>query len=475
MRPAGQPSRDLWLKLAITAIVLAILAPSPIPAPLISSVEQFAVAYTHGRPSAAVSSALDLIAFNPDFGEAYYWGAESAFRASQPALALQLLGAGRSRGTPAPGPICWEGDALAQTGEIEAALRAWEQVRDLCPQQALLLERLADGYDQLGRIAEAQGALEELADLRPEDLAVRRRLGLQMATDDPMKALGHLKYVLQNQTRPEEMLQQIVDLAQASDEEESRAFLLTQVGQILVRHNQWGLAVRALRNALAEEPNYPQALTLLGVAMINLGEDGGEPLEAAARLSPRDPVNHVFRSLGYLQNGEITAGIDELEVAAALDPKNPAILAQLGAAYAIQGDLAHALDNYLAAAEISDRGEQFWLLLAQFCNANQYEVAAVGLPAARNALSLGQRPGPALDAIGYAHFLSGNLPLAERFLTQALDADPFMPLAQYHLALLRLSQNQPEAARAALELTLRLNPDPSLAELAERSLTALSP
>ncbi len=475
MHPAGQRSRNLWLKLAITAIVLAVLAPCPIPTPLISSVATFAVAYTHGSPSAALSSALNLIVFNPDFGEAYYWGAEAAFRASQPALALQLLAAGRSKGGPAPGPICWEGDALAQTGELEGALRAWEQVLDLCPQQALLLERLADGYDRLGRFGEALQALEELANLHPKDLALRRQLGLRLATDDPGKAMGHLGYVLENQAPPEEMLQQIVDLVQASEQGESRAYLLTQVGQILVRHDQSRLAVRALRNALAEEPDYPQALTLLGIALINLGEDASEPLEAAARLSPEDAVNHVFRSLGYMQNGEITSGIDELEVAAALDPENPAILAQLGAAHAIQGDLADALDNYLAAAEISDRGDQFWLLLAQFCNANQYEVAAVGLPAARNAFSLGREPGPALDAIGYAHYLLGNLPLAERFLARALDADPFMPLAQYHLALLRLSQNQPEAARAALELTLRLDPDPSLGLLAQRSLSALSP
>lgn len=475
MRTPMQEARSPWLKLAIAAVVLAALSPSPIPAPLVSAVEKFTIAYTHGRPSAALASALELIDFNPDFGEAYYWAARAAFSASQPALALQLLAAGRSRRASEPGPICWEGDALAQTGEMERALQSWEELLPLCSQDTLLLQRLADGYEQLGRFDQAREALEALVSLQPEDAALRRRLGLEWAIVDPRRAIPHLQFALQNQARPEEMLGRIVDLIESDEERGNRAYLLTQIGQALLRHDQSGIAARALRNALAQEPDYGQALSLLGIAMINMGEDAGEQLEAAARLSPQDPVNRVFRSMGYIQNGEIDAGIRELEAAVRLDPDNPAIRAQLGAAHAMIGDLALAMDDYLAAAQISDRSGDFWLLLAQFCNANQYHVAAIGLPAARNALSLDLDRAAALDSIGYAHFLLGDLPLAERFLARAVSADPMAPLAQYHLALLRLAQDRPAAAQAALELTIRLNPDPPLVQLAERSLQTIAP
>jgi tetratricopeptide (TPR) repeat protein len=321
----------------------------------------------------------------------------------------------------------------------------------------------------------APEALEALVSLKPLDLTARRRLALQLVAVDPQRAEPHLKFVLENQEHPEEMLRGIVDLIESQENAEDRAYLLARIGQMLLRYGQWDMAARTLRHAVEEEPDYPQALSLLAVALINLGEDAGEELEAAAELAPEDPVNHIFRSMAFMRDGEIDAGITELETAAALDPDNPATLAQLGAAYALRGDLKLALDGYLGAAEISDHGGDFWLLLAQFCNANQYQVAAIGLPAARNAYSLDPESPAVLDAIGYAHFLLGDLPLAERFLQRAVAAHPLEPLTQYHLALLRLTQNQPKAAQAALELAIQLEPDPSLVLLAERSLRAIAP
>jgi Flp pilus assembly protein TadD len=164
--------------------------------------------------------------------------------------------------------------------------------------------------------------------------------------------------------------------------------------------------------------------------------------------------------------------VEELAQAAELDPTNPSIAAELGGAHEDQGEMTSALAAFLHAAELAPREAAFWRLLAEFSLRNEIEVRQVGIPAARNAYALAP-DAAACDNLAMAHFLSGDLVLAERFLRRALALDRARPETQYHLGLLFLERDQVAAARAAFETAARLDPEGAIGELATRTLEGL--
>jgi tetratricopeptide (TPR) repeat protein len=473
MQEPRPTSQKRWLRLLIAAIVVAVLAPSPIPQPMISALRRSSVALASGRPAAALESLQEVIQFNPDLRSAHYWAAESAFRSGKPEQALRFLETWRQSSPEDSQAVCWRGHALAQTGQYEGALEAWEMALASCPQNDLILERMAAVNEQLGDYEQAIQALERLAEAKPRDQELRSHLGLLLASVEPRHAAEHLAFVNQAQSSPDPMLVDILSVIHAHGGDEDTARLLVEIARVLLQYERWKLAERTLGNALVIEPNDPQALSLLGVAQVRGGGDPTSVLDAAERSSPNSPLNYILRSMQYLRVDEIDSAIAALKTAADLDPDNPAVWAQLGAAYAMNGDRELALENYLHAAEISEARADFWLLLAQFCNTNQYELRAVGLPAARNALTLQLEDASAMDALGYGYYLVGNLIMAERFLYRALDAAPTDPLTQYHFALLNIAKEDVETARSALRITLELARDDSLALMAERALDRL--
>jgi tetratricopeptide (TPR) repeat protein len=108
--------------------------------------------------------------------------------------------------------------------------------------------------------------------------------------------------------------------------------------------------------------------------------------------------------------------------------------------------------------------------LAQFSLNFEVEIADLGLPAARNLLTLDPADPRSYDLLGYAHFLNGNMLLAERLLLKSIALQPSLASAHYHLGQLRRWQGHFEQSQAAFELALQLDPDGAVGELARRAL-----
>ena len=244
---------------------------------------------------------------------------------------------------------------------------------------------------------------------------------------------------------------------------------------MLIRHDAWAEAAQALANAVALRPELADIHAYLGLARDHSGADGLPELQTAIRLAPASSLPHVFLALHWQAGGRTADALAELETAASLDPSNAAIPAQMGSLLAATGDLASASQAYRLAAALAPSEPDFWLLLAQFSLEHEYEVGSLALPAARNALALAPDDVAAGDALGYAHFLLGDPEIADRILVRAARGGAPSPSLEWHLGLLRLTQGEVVAARAALQAAILLDPDGVWGARARQSLGRLSP
>jgi tetratricopeptide (TPR) repeat protein len=138
------------------------------------------------------------------------------------------------------------------------------------------------------------------------------------------------------------------------------------------------------------------------------------------------------------------------------------------------GEIEIAIEAYRIATELSPQDSTFWIVLAQASLNHEFHVATMGQPAARNAVALEPDNALAVDALAYSYYLLGDFDYADRLITKAIELDPFNPSIQYHLGLLRASQNQYQGTIAAFEMAVQLDPDGSIGEMARRALETIS-
>jgi Flp pilus assembly protein TadD len=133
-----------------------------------------------------------------------------------------------------------------------------------------------------------------------------------------------------------------------------------------------------------------------------------------------------------------------------LEPENPAWYVSIGEEFANLGDLITALEAYQVATTTAPEEASYWRLLADFCARNGIRIRDVGIPAAQTAVKLAPDDPLALDTLGWTLLLDGRFFEAERSLVQALDAEPQLASAHFHLALLYLETNDNDAMREHL-------------------------
>ena len=367
------------------------------------------------------------------------------------------------------------GDAYAGLGDSKSALAQWELARAETPEDDGLLARLANQYEAAGRFADAIDVLAVLARVRANDPAVFYRLALLTAATAPADAPARLAVVAEIAPELAAPARSLIDAIQTGQASGNDAYTYGLVGFALIQLSEWRLAEEALSRAVAADPEYADAYAYLGLARDRQGEDGLDDYEAALRLAPDSALAQFLLGLHYRRAGDSDTALPFLLAAQALDPQNPAIAAEIGGAYASLGDLGNAEIWLTDAVQMDERSPQFWLLLARFYIDHEYHVAELGLPAARMAVNLAPDSAQALDALGYALLLTGDLDNAAKLLNQALAADAQSASIYYHLGILYVRLNRPAEAEAALNRALALDPDGFYGGLALQALARLTP
>jgi tetratricopeptide (TPR) repeat protein len=463
--------------LILVGIILIILLLSPTPINRVATDRILAakMAASSGRMEAALSHLEKVLEIFPDNDRFRVSAAEIAFTAGEYNRALHHLSL-LDRDLQAESDlICIQAEALLALRNPSQAIEFWKLADHQCPNFAQELLPLVKEYIEAENLEEAENILTILNEYQPLDPSVHFLLGNLTATYAPEEALADLRLaddLSQNENIPAQQLYRTIDDARAL---ENPAYTLACVGRYFAGERNWVLAAQAFTNAIVLQPDYAEAYAYLGLSKDQMGKNGIVELLKAVELAPDLALPHFTLGMHWLAKADSGMALNEFERAVEIDPENPAIIAQIGAAYEATGDLPDAFQAYRAAAEINPQDPKFWLLLAQISLKHEYEVSELALPAARNALVLNPLDASSLDALGYGYYLLGDMNFAEKYLHRAVELDPSLAAAQYHLGLLKYQQDESEAAIAAFKIAQELDSDGNIGFLAQRTLDTLLP
>jgi tetratricopeptide (TPR) repeat protein len=230
-----------------------------------------------------------------------------------------------------------DGGALAESGDLAAARREYEQAIGLEPEQSA--SRLA-----LARVCLALGDFE---------CAIRE--GRAAAGADELAARVVVAEALVRQQRPDEALQELAAVPVA----ERSAEVWLAIGRTHVVRGDRVAAGRALLEAHARAPNDPEILE----ALLEIDRARGRSeiersrlrIERAAAADPENGALVRLHGLVLMLLGRKDESRERLERAIALDPSDVAAYQTLAYLLVSQGSLEEALGTYERAA--SERPE----------------------------------------------------------------------------------------------------------------------
>jgi tetratricopeptide (TPR) repeat protein len=462
-RPSS--SADTYRKLAIAlgaSLLIAALGIHPRAAAADRLLARAALAAAAGQPAAALAALDESMEFDPALASLHLPAAQLAWQAGD------------------------AGEMAAHLDDVPEGLRRTAEFACLQARQASIGVETLCGQPEDSPVQEPAPipAVSELAALAatlraevardPQSVSAWERLALltELTAPDRVESVILEAYRFFPEGSP--LLDGLWRNASQDAPSLSLAERAARSGQMLAAQGDWGMAGAAWSRALEIEPEFPQAEAYLGLAVSKTGGDGLPWLLRASSKAPDDAVVRLLLGQYWLAAGDAASAAREFSYAHRLDPQNPATAAALGAALGQVGRLPDAADAYWQAANVDPQNPTFWLLLAEFSLRYDYQVASLGLEAARNASALNPHDPAATSALGLANALSGDPFTGERLLQRAIALDSANALSWYRYALVLLDQGRLDEARHSLAAAIELDPGGVVAQLADASLANLS-
>ncbi len=228
-------------------------------------------------------------------------------------------------------------------------------------------------------------------------------------------------------------------------------------GIALTQIESWPLAARALslaakQSAALSPQDQAETLAFLGHTQAQSGRPALELFEQAQKLNPASALPLYFKGLYLRRQGALDTAEQAFQKAIALDPQNAALYAEMGHIKVGQGDLATAELWYHAAGQVAAHsGEDelpFQLLLLNFYAERGYLIPEAGIPLAQEILETDPNNARVYDTLGWMQFLSGAADSGEEALQKAVELDPDLINARYHLARYLEATGQAALAKA---------------------------
>jgi tetratricopeptide (TPR) repeat protein len=460
--------------IALIIFGIILFKPTPLQRGLVESIEKAKVAGAAGRTDAALSYLEGAIKRDDQLTPLYINIAQAALASDDLELASRYVAYFQEGPQDDARSTCLEFDLLSKLDDPEAAIEIWGQKEIDCPNDIEYLRTIALKLISERDFPLARQALSELSKVLPADAEIQFLYGILLATSKPETSLAFLRLSNELEIDGNAIAIELVRTIEDSRIVESEAYTLAQVGQVLTKYGYWSYAASAFQLATELEPSYADAFMFLGLSLDEIGKNGLESFQHAIDLSNDQAIPYIYLGIHWLRNDSPDKALQNFELAARLDPENPIVTVQIGHVHEFQGEIELAMQAYRAATELAPQDPAFWIILAQASLGHEFNVAAIGQPAARNALALEPDNPVALDALGYSYFLLGDLDYADRLISRAIGLEPLNPLIQYHLGLLRASQNRYQQAQSAFELAFNLDPEGGIGKMAERALATIS-
>jgi len=343
------------------------------------------------------------------------------------------------------------GESYSGRGDWAAAMLTWLHAQELAPYDARLYVALGRGSIVQGRFDQAVEYLSQALLLQPateEATVAHTLLGYLLLDDDPARAVEHLRQAGNDAMALWAMA--VADAANAESEPARRALLL---GAAFLQQDETGLARREFERAIAVAPTDADAHAYLAHTLDRLGEPvaAEKLLQHALALNPDSTLAYYFLGVHRRRLGNIEGAQAALWEAFRRDPENAALRVEMAEAFVDRGDYAHAEEWYRGAVEAAPENVEFHLLLVHFYLDHLYRIEAGGLPAAEAAVALAPADPRVHDLLGWAYHLAGRQVEAVQALNQALQLEPDLVSAHFHLGSLYATTGQRDLARQHLQ------------------------
>ena len=380
-----------------------------------------------------------------ELGRAEYYAGRSA-------EALDALRTAAQQDALSPQGRFLMGEVSLSMGDAEAADAAWLAVIGYACEdgsQGVDNDLLGRAYERLTALrssrSDFEGATRILSDWygsRASDAQAAYRYGLHLSATTPEEAEPVLIEAAGRDAVYSDRVQVLRSGLALYAVAEQPAYGWLMVGRSLASVDEWQLAERTFRQAVELEPEYAEAWAFLSEARTHTGGSGQPEMERALALAPRSPVVNALHALGLRRQGRYADALVYLQAVTEQEPDEPFWLVETANTLVAQGDLMVARDYYQKAAELEPANPTYWLALAMFSVDYNYDIRGVGIPAARQAVLLAPESAAALDGMGWALANLDDAATGERFLQQALAADPTYSPANLHLAQIYLNRQQ---------------------------------
>ena len=345
------------------------------------------------------------------------------------------------------------GQSRAGRGDWASAIGQWLRAQALDPEDPRVYVALGRASIAVGQFQQAQDYISRALRLQPtpqDNATAHVLLGRLLVSEQPELAKSAFR-----EAGDEDMLA-VLQVASAEHSPARQALLL---GNAFLQRGELTLARHHLQRAVALAPGDAEPLAYLAHTLDQQGETVAalDLLEQALELDENSALVLYFLGTHYRFVGNLEKAQDALWQALLQDPENAALRAELAATLADQGDYPAAEEWYMAAADSASEDVDFQFMLVHFYLDHLYRVQEGGLPAAQALITMIPEDARAYDLLGWAYHLSGQQDQGLLALHEALERDPDLVSAHYHLGSLYATLGQRELAHNHLQRAVDLD------------------
>ncbi|MGV1098196.1 tetratricopeptide repeat protein [Thiovibrio sp. JS02] len=400
----------------------------------------------------------NLIKEQPSWGEAYYLKGVAHFNKGEALLSQSAVESAVKYMPNNPDPHTLLAYHLLLKREFEGAGQEASKALRLKPNNYRAAIILGQTFLGIGETDKAAKLFEAMNKQAPENTEILYNMAMAyLAAKDVKKAETALEGILTLQP----------------NHSPSLAILTAMYTQ----QNDWGKAVRRVKEQLGKTPDNPHTHILLARLLGQKKDSREEALELLRKAEKINPdIQQIYVMTAQLLSGmgKIDAAIDEYRALLAKNHAFPQGHMALGSLLEQKGDVAGALASYQEALKLKPdfaaAANNLAWLLSQGENPDLGEALRLALLAKEK---FPNDPYIA-DTLGWVHYKRGSYKLALTQFAMAAEKVSDHPTIRYHLALALKEDGQTEQAKKEIERCLAGKADFQERADAEKLLKELS-